>query len=404
MKGTKYLSDVLDTSHFEKGFMNVIFAPCGSGKTTAAINHIAPLASSPKKVIYLIDTRIGKERLSNEDGMTAPCPYYDNEIMNGMGFWENDDKIVVTTYAQFGIWCDRHSGFAEKYEYIICDEPQNLVLFSKIGTKDKTDIPVHKIARASICAAVNNGNVMVIAISATPKPLIELDCKLKDIPIDRTDLRHYEEHNTIYYARPEDALNAVPLGQRGGLYVKHVQPMKQFAEILRGRGFNPLMIWSLDYKEPMSAEQLAARTYIIENEAVPDEYDVFLFNATAETSINIRSRMDFFIAHSPGNTHITQSRGRYRGDLETLYVWDKKSPYVVVVPDEFLDRVLFREDLKELRARLNMVKDAKGHEPSIDRMLTIITNCEYSYEKFKKNRKDAYIIRREEQKSGEDPI
>lgn len=40
----------------------------------------------------------------------------------------------------------------------------------------------------------------------------------------------------------------------------------------------------------------------------------------------------------------------------------------------------------------------------LDRMLTIITNCEYSYEKFKKNRKDAYIIRREEQKSGEDPI
>ena len=51
MKGTKYLSDVLDTSLFEKGYMNVIYAPCGSGKTTAAINHIAPLASSPKKVI-----------------------------------------------------------------------------------------------------------------------------------------------------------------------------------------------------------------------------------------------------------------------------------------------------------------------------------------------------------------
>lgn len=404
MKGTKFLSDVLDMSHFEKGFMNVIYAPCGSGKTTCAIKHIAPLASSSKKVIYLIDTRIGKERLSHEEGLTAPCPYYDNEIMNGMGFWENDDKIVVTTYAQFGVWCERHPGFAEKYEYIICDEPQNLVLFSKIGSKDKTDIPVHKIARAAICAAANNGNVMVIAISATPKPLEELDCVLKDIPIDRTDLRHYEEYNTIYYARPEDALNAVLLGQRGGLYVKHVQPMKQFAEILRGRGFNPLMIWSLDYKEPMNAEQLAARAYIIENEAVPEEYDVFLFNATAETSINIRSHMDFFIAHETGDTHITQSRGRYRGDLETLYVYDRNSSYAVVVPDEFLDRVLFREDLKELRARLDMVKNENGGDFSCDHMLRVFTDCGYICENCYVKRRKAYIIRRKEQKSGEDPI
>ena len=54
--------------------------------------------------------------------------------------------------------------------------------------------------------------------------------------------------------------------------MKHVQPMKWFTEILCGRGLNPLMIWSLDYKEPMSAEQLAARPCIIENEAVPEEH------------------------------------------------------------------------------------------------------------------------------------
>ena len=31
----KFLSDVLDTSLFEKGKLNVIDAPCGCGKTTA---------------------------------------------------------------------------------------------------------------------------------------------------------------------------------------------------------------------------------------------------------------------------------------------------------------------------------------------------------------------------------
>ena len=408
MKGTKYLSDVLDVSLFEKGCMNVVKAPCGSGKTTCAINKIVPLASSPLKAIYLIDTRIGKERLSHEEGLHAPTPFYENIIASGnTKFVNSDDRdsVAVTTYAQFGVWCSRNPDFAERYEYIICDEPHNLVLFSKIKNKEVCDIESHKIAKMAIESAVRNGKVMVVAISATPEALEEMKCPLKYIPIDDTDLRHYEEKNIIPYARIEDVLNSIPLGLRGGLYVKHVEPMKKFAEILRVRGFNPLMIWSDQNKDHiLSKEQIDARQYIIDNEAVPDEYDVFLFNATAETAINIRSHMDFFIANHPGNTHITQSRGRYRNDLETLYILDRRSPYVVVVPDEFLDKALFREELKELRARLDLVKDEKGHEVSIENMLRIISDSGYSYEKGTKNRRKTYIIHKEEQESGEDLI
>ena len=192
MKGTKYLSDVLDVSLFEKGCMNVVEAPCGSGKTTCAIKSIAPLASSPLKAIYLIDTRIGKERLSHEDGLRAPSVFYEDIIASGnTEFVEPEEKsaVVVTTYAQFGIWCSRNPGFEERYEYIICDEPHNLVLFSKIKNKEVCDVPAHRIAKAAIESAVNGGKVMVVAISATPGPLKEMRCELKDIPIDRTDLR-----------------------------------------------------------------------------------------------------------------------------------------------------------------------------------------------------------------------
>jgi len=108
----KYLSDVLDVSLFEKGVMNVIYAPCGCGKTTCAINTIAPLASSPKKAIYLIDTRLGKERLGLLPELTTPYVCYSEAIANDSGFFENDKEVVVTTYAQFGVWCDRYPGFA----------------------------------------------------------------------------------------------------------------------------------------------------------------------------------------------------------------------------------------------------------------------------------------------------
>ena len=36
----------------------------GSGKTTAAINTIAALASSPRKALFLIDTQNGNLRLA----------------------------------------------------------------------------------------------------------------------------------------------------------------------------------------------------------------------------------------------------------------------------------------------------------------------------------------------------
>lgn len=55
---------MLDTSHFLRGTFNLVVAPCGCGKTTAAINIIAALASSPRKALFLIDTRNGNERLA----------------------------------------------------------------------------------------------------------------------------------------------------------------------------------------------------------------------------------------------------------------------------------------------------------------------------------------------------
>ena len=50
--------------------------------------------------------------------------------------YEDDDKVCVTTYAQFGYWCAQYPNYAENYEYIICDEPQNLVNFSEIGKNE----------------------------------------------------------------------------------------------------------------------------------------------------------------------------------------------------------------------------------------------------------------------------
>ena len=153
----------------------------------------------------------------------------------------------------------------------------------------------------------------------------------------------------------------------------------------------------MDYENnPLTKEQLEARQFLIENERIPPEYDIFLFNATAETSINIRPddkynfKWDFFIANDPNEVSITQARGRYRGDLETLYLFDRNG--AVKVPPEYLNRNLSVKEMGQLRDKLALKKDKKGHPLSIDDMVVLLHNCGYHCECFVFNRRKTYKI------------
>jgi hypothetical protein len=43
------------------------------------------------------------------------------------------EKIVITTYAQFGVWVNENPDFATRFEVIICDEAHNIVVFPTFG-------------------------------------------------------------------------------------------------------------------------------------------------------------------------------------------------------------------------------------------------------------------------------
>lgn len=77
-----------------------------------------------------------------------------------------------------------------------------------------------------------------------------------------------------------------------------------------------------------------------------------------------------------------------------LFLYDPSGPCAIVVPDSFLNRPLFRKDLKELRDYLKLPKDAKGHPPSIDNMLRQISDNNYSYEEGIHQRKKIIVIRK----------
>ena len=95
--GIIYLSHVIDILEFKRGQANIIIAPCHSGKTTAAIQKIAALAECRERVIFLIDTNIGKNAFSSNtslifDGNNNPFRFIDG------GLYDNAlTKIIYFT-------------------------------------------------------------------------------------------------------------------------------------------------------------------------------------------------------------------------------------------------------------------------------------------------------------------
>lgn len=64
LKG-EYLSEIVSEDDIKEGALNLIYAPCGSGKTTYALNDLSlySFANYGNVPLYLIDTVNGKEQL-----------------------------------------------------------------------------------------------------------------------------------------------------------------------------------------------------------------------------------------------------------------------------------------------------------------------------------------------------
>ena len=339
--------------------------------------------------MYLIDTTSGCQRIANEKAMILPDECYgDNRAKDRFSFTFDKSKVVVATYARFGVWCSQYPHFPDHFEVIICDEVHNLVQFATFS--DESNFTA--VARDSICAAVKRGKTLFVGITATPDFLSKLRCPQNYVPLDTSQLVHYKEKRTEYYASVRQLLRTIPPTKHGAIYITSVRQMIQLADIARECGHNPICLWSLSYKKvPMSDEQVRVRAHLLEYEEVPPEYNLLIINASCETAINIRSHMDYFIVHNGDPTHITQARGRYRGDLDTLYLFDRDDG-TVIVPDEYLGRELFQKDKSNLNYDL-YIRNDKGRYISWEKLSRMITNSGYEVIEGKEDGRSYSIIR-----------
>lgn len=358
MKGEK-LDQLIHTEDLHKCCLNLIKAPCGSGKTYFA-KSLKRLAVFDK-MLYLIDTKTGKDQL-----LEGAEKEWIN--VNGTSL-KVVDGITFMTYAGFAKYCDNSYVGRQRWTedaVIICDEFHNAIKWSKWAN----DNNLHRRALDLLRERIMHESNLVIAISATPNRIRkEFSAVLHDVPVHGEPL-HYENGTVESYTNLEALLQTVPQGQRGIVYIQRITHIENCMKVMSARGFRTAAVWSTSNKEhPLSKEQMEVRDYIIKNAEIPPNIDILFLNASGETSINIGNKektkypIDFMIVHNTQSDVQEQVRGRYRNDLDRLYLYKPlradDMEKALVIPERYLNEKLTRKDIIKLIWLLG-IRDDKG--------------------------------------------
>ena len=101
MQGRKWLAEAVHADEIEKGVLNIVCAPVGSGKTTWALDVLSNTVSSKYKMLYLIDTKNGKEQLLKHPATEYCSKSWADTVSKPFSHF-GESKVVVMTYAKFG--------------------------------------------------------------------------------------------------------------------------------------------------------------------------------------------------------------------------------------------------------------------------------------------------------------
>lgn len=393
MNGEK-LSGLINVDELKEGVLNLIDAPCGSGKTYFA-KKLKQL-SLYDNMLYLIDSKAGKEQLIKE----AQTPVM---RCSKLGYYQEyvTEDITIMTYAGFAKYCDESYDGRNRWlndAVIICDELQNAIKWSKWGENNLSKRALDHIRER----VLRKGN-LIIAISATPDEIREaFSSIIYDVPL-HGDPFHYETRCIEKYRNLTLLLQTIQKGCRGIIYIQRIEDIKRYMTLLQDRGFTVGAIWSTSNKNhPLSDGQQRLRKQVIEKREIPPDIDILFINASCETCINIGKAekteypIDFMIIHNSQLDVQTQARGRYRNDLDTLYLYEpmeELSKQQINIPRNYLGVRLSRENICRLIYSLD-IRDKKRNLMKPAAFIKILEEVGYKVRKERSNKKRYTVITR----------
>ena len=305
-KSGVFLNDALVYESFQLGKLNLIIAPCGSGKTTAAFTSIPEyLKVEPRKSLILTNTVANAEEFIQDE----KAYYYDYTGKEwDTVFYPLHDKPTVITYALFGAKIKKGELNPSYYDYIVCDELH--VLNKYIGMargrlkkqypqaapweiNDMLQITCFTyIALETVTQLIKAGETWMFALTATPEQLYKNDLKQLSTIINEVQysqkLHAYDIFCKFEYAEIEPILrNLLPENRKRLFYFNTVKELKKYKQILLDCGRAAEAIWSTEHESSMSSHQLTTRDFIIQEHRFPDDVQDLLINGAYETGINI---------------------------------------------------------------------------------------------------------------------
>lgn len=344
MKGSKYLSELItEPIMLRKRYINLIDANTSAGKTYFALTALPKWAGSPEKVLYLIDTSNGEYRLL-ENTLTISRADFELANYNNKAWGEFANlakgKMPVMTYAGFGSVVGEFErrkapAFWKRFEYIVCDEIHNLLNYQRFGNRGNENLAR---AEKALLDIVNSGKATVIGLSSTSSNVRKRFGKLcRDVPYNRSELRTYETTKIVSYTGIETILAQIPPHSTGIAYTSQIAQIQKTIEIAKNYGIRACGFWSINASKPMDDSALALREYVLKEETIPEDVDLIVINRSTETSVKIQSvkrSVDYMIIHDSNPEIQAQVRGRYCGDLGTLYLHtqDMKDNRKIIVP------------------------------------------------------------------------
>ena len=375
-----YVSDVVDMRDIKRGKLNLIYAPCGSGKTTFVEQTLKEpaLRYSGKDLLYLAPTISLREAVERRGYMIEAQDWAGRTIYE----WRQEG-ITAMTYASFGaaIYRLRNEGTYKDANWwngraVICaDELSQAIRQSNYPNNGPVNFT--KLALGELKRRIRNPTNVVVTIGATPKAAIEKftmsfteegkryfdsskmeyfhNVKMSELPVG------YSTREVVYYDDLDGLLASLDPSQRGLIYIGSIKSLLETECYFALRGIKAKAIYSWHNKKyKMDMERQKVAGILVNEEKLPDDVQVLLINAAYETGLNIRperSHLDYVIVHDSNPDVQIQARGRYRGDLDTAYY---KRPVgekpVYVVNDEviapYLERRLSSEDKRELSKAL----------------------------------------------------
>ena len=331
----KYLLDVYKENNLvlKPHQLNLIKAPCGSGKTTFFFEYLCKIYDT-KRILYLVDTTMLKESMVAD--------YDILEFYDRLNIFKN--KISVMSYHSFGLRLIDNHDLLNNYDLIVLDEAHNVIKYSKIGCEDIKRIADEKATDYNVLRAssmvhgctylkyklpelIKEYKTIFLLMTATPDAIYDYTpwkINMYDV-LQGIELEGYTNKLTLEYK--DNFRNALKLlqdhhkaGEKILVYSKRINNCRIIKEHMQELGYSVETLHSINNNsEAMTEQQLQLRDYIIKNNRYPDKLDALIINGAYETGWNLKDdRVQTVIVNTSEKDTSIQVRGRCRHDINLL--------------------------------------------------------------------------------------